>query len=253
MDEAKQKPEIYGHLALLKLGQILAFDDTVNNAAKRIFSLLAGYADKNGICFPSVKKIANSLCMSRTSVIKQISILKDHGYLRKEDQFDRNRTRKANIYIFNLEMAAEHFTEPDIFSPKNVTLVVTYLATILSYSALYPSEDTGDETLGSYTKRKDEKNRKKEQSEKDCLARVKVAAASWESYTSWLLEVGISKEEDKERKRLQSELSTFMKPLEMTEFSIQIQKSTKGLPIPERLKETIRLCKEELEKRRKAA
>ena len=139
---SKNKPEIYGHLAILKLSQIVTYDCTLNNAAKRIFTILAGYAgNEDYSCFPSASKIAKALGISRQAVTKQIDILNEHQYLiKKRRTNEKTKARKSNILIFQVDIAKQYYGHPEIFCQKNVTLVVAYLVTLLRYGVMQPND-----------------------------------------------------------------------------------------------------------------
>lgn len=242
----KPKREIYSHLAVLKLGQILAYDDTVNNAAKRVFSLLAGYAGTDGTCFPSVKKMAQSLCFSRTAISKQIKNLEDHGYLKREQRFDDSRSRKPNVIIFNIDLAREYHKTPDVFSKGNVTLMVTCLATLMHYSAMQPFSDPWQGTSESCTKRKFEDKKLKKATEKATVNKAKISASSWEAGKTREREMGITPETKTELADVQIELKKCLTPAAMTDFSLSVRRKTKGMPPDERLSKTIEFAKAEL-------
>ena len=233
---------IYGHLAVLKLLQILAYDDTINNAAKRVFGLLSGHANKDGTCFPSIKKMAQSLCFSRTAISKQIKILEEHGYLKREERFDANRSRRPNIIVFNIDMANEYHETPDIFCRANVTLVVTYLATLLHYSAMQPFPDTWNGTSESCTKRKFENKNIKTVT----VNRTKVSANSWEGRKTWERDMGITLEIKDELSSLQGELKKLLSHDAMVEFGISVGRQTKGMEPKERVEQTLELPKAQL-------
>ncbi|MFA7276259.1 MAG: helix-turn-helix domain-containing protein [Pseudobdellovibrionaceae bacterium] len=107
----------YGHLATLKLLQIAAYDKDINNAARRIFMIIAGHADIDGRCWPSINKIACSLGIKRSAVNKQTKILKTRGYLEIQPRHDEwTGAQKSNEYILNLSYAAKNYEHPDLLS-----------------------------------------------------------------------------------------------------------------------------------------
>lgn len=142
---------ITGPLAALKLGQIISYDCTLGNAAKKIYMALSGHVDGDGECFPSVTKIAEKLSVSRQAVIKQIKILEEHNYIEKTARFSLNSGgRLTNLYKINQELANVFLNELDIFSKKNVSALLRYLVMHLTYSPQL-MEVTGDVTSVSYS------------------------------------------------------------------------------------------------------
>ncbi len=60
------------------------------NAAFRVLAAIASYADQDGRCYPSLRRIGEDLGCVRSAVHKQMKILISHGYVA------RQRTRRPN-------------------------------------------------------------------------------------------------------------------------------------------------------------
>ena len=65
-------------------------DRQLGNAAFRVLAAIASYADQDGQCFPSLRRIGEDLGCCRSAVHKQVKILISHGYVA------RQRTRRPN-------------------------------------------------------------------------------------------------------------------------------------------------------------
>ena len=149
---------LYGHLAVLKLLQIAGYDATLGGAAKRVLMIIAGYSDKDGVCWPSILTISKRLQLSRAAVHKQIKVLEEHGYITVSRRFDPNtKAKRSSLIQLNLKLAQENYLDPHVFCQDHVTLVVTYLATLLGYIGMEPNEDTEYVTSLSSKKKKEEK------------------------------------------------------------------------------------------------
>lgn len=243
--------KIDGHLAVLKLGQILGYDDTIGNAAKRIFNIVAGYASPQGECWPSVKQIAKSLGMSRAGVSKQIDILIEHGYLTKKARYNGDtKGRKTNIYLFNIELAQKYYKTPDIFSKKNVTLIVTYLVTLLSYRGMAPLGFDESVTFESDIKRTKKKTSLKKQN-KNLLKKAVVRANGWERDNERREKLGISKDQDKELQNSYEELKKIIGPHKVVSFNIQANKALKSEVPAEKINELISIYRAEIDRQKK--
>lgn len=108
---------VYGHLAVLKLLQIAAYDKDLGNAARRVLVLISGYSDGEGCCWPSVNKMAYSLGVERSAINKQTKALAKRGYLKILPRHDEwTGARKSNQYQLNIDYASKHYGRPDLLS-----------------------------------------------------------------------------------------------------------------------------------------
>lgn len=243
--------EIYGHLAVLKLGQILGFDCTVNDAAKRVFLMIAGYSGTDGTAFPSINRISKEICMSRTAVTKQVSILEKHGYLTRETRFHPTGGRTSNIIAFNIDMARKFHDTPTIFCKAHVTAVVTCIATLLHYGGLEPVELMSLETFGGCTKKTVqeiiiEKNKKKKKAE--AIKKANVKACAWEAEKELEAATGVGKEEKKRLSSLSNKLRNTLGGHRLVEFDIKAQQSVKGMKPLEAINQLIKIYEQEIQK-----
>jgi biotin operon repressor len=109
--EHTHNTKIYGYLAALKLGQIAAYDSSLKPAARRILSILMGYASTNGYAYPSHGAIAKDLGVSRQAVIKQIKTLVAGKYISCERRYQDGRNT-SNMYRLNFALAEEYRAVP---------------------------------------------------------------------------------------------------------------------------------------------
>ena len=240
--------KIYGHLAVLKLLQIIAYDSTLSPTAKRICMILAGYADnKDYSCFPSASRIGKTLGVSRQAVTKQIDILEKHGYIKKEPRFDKiNKARKSNILIFNISIALDYHTQPDIFCKKNIALLVTYLATTLGYGELQSQGVVRHEPPKGCTKRTLEKNKYKRTIEKNSAQRAVIRAHDWERANKHEKNAGVTKKEQRELTKLHSQLKNKKGRNYAVNFVLQAQKVVNKLDKTVRASKVIDIYKNEI-------
>lgn len=109
--EHTHNTKIYGYLAALKLGQIAAYDSSLRPAARRILSILMGYANTDGYAYPSQGTIAKDLGVSRQAVVKQIKILVEGKYISYERRYEGKRCI-SNMYRLNFALAEEYRSVP---------------------------------------------------------------------------------------------------------------------------------------------
>jgi predicted transcriptional regulator len=240
--------KIYGHTAILKLVQIAAYDDGLGDSAKRVLSILAGYANcKDYTAFPSVSRIAKALGLTRAAVTKQIAILERYGYLIRKPNYKSSGGRTTNIIKFNMEIVTLYGTEPDIFCKRNVTLIVMYLATVSSYGGIELEGVTGSVNSKSCIKKPTEKNIIKKQKEDIAFKGARVRHSGWEQEKEREIETGITKNQNEEFENLYEDLKQLIGVKESVDFSILVGSKTKDIESPlERMIEGIKLYKARL-------
>lgn len=220
----ENEDELYGIGLIPKLLQIAGYDCNLNPAARRMLNIIAGYSNDKGECFPSVSKIAKALGMSRPAVNKQTKILASHGYLNiKRRYHETSGGYMSNLYKLNFELAYEFQKTPDIFCKGNVPIVVTYLATLLSYMGMKPDEVMTFVTSKSYTKIQVEDIYKTEaqsgkKNQKKRGKKQKVNDATKEGHTVAL-----------------ERLKTVMNPDEITELNARIRPQLKNKILEEQI------------------
>jgi predicted transcriptional regulator len=73
-------------------------DESLPNRAKLVYFYLCDRMGKNGIAWPSVKRIASDTSLSRSTVKRALSDLIKAGYIRKEAAFRENGGHTSNRY-----------------------------------------------------------------------------------------------------------------------------------------------------------
>ncbi len=222
---------ITGPLAALKLAQIVAYDSTLNDAAKRVFILIAGYADKEGFAFPSIKKMAKNLGITRQAVIKQVNILIEHSYITRIENFDPNTGRRlTNLYQLNILLANRYRRAPEIFCKHNVTTVVTYFVTLFRYGGMEPLEVTsyvspfGDTNITNLKKQKKHGEREYNAATSNIVKRKRVHANAWAEEKETEKATGITLEHKKKVAELSGSLRKYKNSAQMVEYDLNMKK-----------------------------
>ena len=73
-------------------------DDELPHRAKIVYLYLCDRADSNGLCWPSIGRIAIDLSISKSTVKRALCDLVCGGYVRKEATFRQNGSRTSNRY-----------------------------------------------------------------------------------------------------------------------------------------------------------
>lgn len=73
-------------------------DSTLNVAAKAIYAYLCSYTGKGDCCYPQVDKICSELNISLNTYKKNISILKQRGYINVKQVKDSNGKFSYNVF-----------------------------------------------------------------------------------------------------------------------------------------------------------
>lgn len=77
---------------------------------KFVLVALANYADDQGVCWPSLKSLANDTGVSRRSIIRHLNNLCDRGLLSKEARLRPDGGCTTNVY--KLRMGGDNITSP---------------------------------------------------------------------------------------------------------------------------------------------
>lgn len=243
------KLKIYGHLALLKLSQIVAYDCSLNDAAKRVFPILVGYADTKYYCFPSFSKIGKELGLSRQAISKQVKILQESGYLVVIEKFDDNKRQETNDIYFKVTDFDGFLETPYIFSKRNVedTLIcfvylyllrraqpnkVSPAATELGFGREQLNKDTLPVTQLGCSKNNNIRKHKKEKIKDMRDSRLK--RTEWK-YTKNREGLGITKEDDQSYKDIYDDLRKLISVTKAVEFEVSLSSQTGNMDIKEAL------------------
>ena len=227
---------IYGHLAALKLIQIAGYDAYLGDAARRVLNIISGYVGTDEMCWPSITQIAKRNGVTRAAIQNQVKILEEQGYLTRKPRYcERTGARKSSIIVINGELARQYATCPEIFCKANVTIVMTYLVTLLHYRGRYPQKIQGDETpvsdINKTSSRKQFEKNKLNKTHALLTKRKKLHASAWEDQKKRQAETGVTNEMNKQLAELNDKLRLQLGSSGLVEFSISTQKETKGMSI----------------------
>ena len=73
-------------------------DDSLSHRAKAVYMYLKDRMNSQRQCWPGIQRIANDLCLSRSTVKRALEELKQKGYLRKAQRNRENGGRTSNLY-----------------------------------------------------------------------------------------------------------------------------------------------------------
>ncbi|MCB9982278.1 MAG: helix-turn-helix domain-containing protein [Rhodospirillales bacterium] len=227
MSSSKQ---IYGFVAVLKLLQIAAYDDNLPNAAIRIFNIIAGHADEDGTCYPSISRISERMGITRQAVINQLRTLEKNGYMQSTGRsHPETGGTLSNIYLLNLDMAREFQKEPDIFCKRNANAIFRYLVTLFSYTPRNPIDLHSGVTSSDYPKKPkiQETNNKKPSPSKlsKKQSRTIQKANNWQREKEREKQTGVSKKEEIALQTHMDKLEQYMNAKQRCAFDIELNKS----------------------------
>jgi DNA-binding Lrp family transcriptional regulator len=77
-----------------------------------VYSALLRFANKDGVCFPSLNTLAERLGFSKPTVIKAIETLIEHGLIQKVNRFNDKGEHISNLYLI-LEVKPESAREEE--------------------------------------------------------------------------------------------------------------------------------------------
>src|SRR5262249_11967518 len=98
-------PKACGRGNFSRLPAAAVFDRNVTNGNLRVLAALGKYANKDGMCYPSVRTIAQALGVTRQAVQNHMRRLKIAGYL--EVQRQRRTTGGFGPNLYRLKYPAE--------------------------------------------------------------------------------------------------------------------------------------------------
>lgn len=74
------------------------YDLGLSHKAVAVYCYLAGCADKNGECYPSVRRIAEDLSVNKSTVFRAFNELEENGLLEREARFHTQGGRRSSLY-----------------------------------------------------------------------------------------------------------------------------------------------------------
>lgn len=79
-----------------------AFNTKLSGNVKLVLLALADCADENMQCFPSYSHIAKKASISTITAKRIVKKLEDMQALKKQNRFNKNKTKSSNIYTLNI-------------------------------------------------------------------------------------------------------------------------------------------------------
>lgn len=73
-------------------------DELLSHKAKSVYIYLRDRANKEGKCWPGIKRIASDLRLSPSTVKRALKELSDRGYIEKEYRYRDNGSLTSNLY-----------------------------------------------------------------------------------------------------------------------------------------------------------
>lgn len=97
-------------------------DKKISDSQFRTLAALGMYADENGWCFPSLTTLGKDLSKSKQAVGRDTIALKKLGYLQTKPRFDKNGSRRSNLYRLRFDppvnMDDSTPSTPDVDTPS---------------------------------------------------------------------------------------------------------------------------------------
>ncbi len=73
-------------------------DNFLPHRAKAVYMYLKDRSNKDGSCWPGIKRIALELQVSKSTVKRALSDLEKRGYIQREHRFRDNGSYTSNLY-----------------------------------------------------------------------------------------------------------------------------------------------------------
>ncbi|RGH34644.1 helix-turn-helix domain-containing protein [Ruminococcus sp. AM43-6] len=74
------------------------YDLGLSHKAVSVYCYLANRADKNGECFPSVRRIAEDMNLSKCTVFRAFNELEENGLLERFPRYHPQGGRRSSLY-----------------------------------------------------------------------------------------------------------------------------------------------------------
>ena len=72
--------------------------DNLPHRAKTVYMYLRDRANKEGVCWPGINRIASDLEISRSTIKRALTDLELNGYIKKEMRYRGNGSYSSNLY-----------------------------------------------------------------------------------------------------------------------------------------------------------
>ncbi|WP_124100942.1 helix-turn-helix domain-containing protein [Ruminococcus sp. Marseille-P6503] len=74
------------------------YDLGLSHKAVAVYCYLCNRADKNGECFPSVRRISEDLNINKSTVFRAFNELEEQGLLEREARYHTRGGRRSSLY-----------------------------------------------------------------------------------------------------------------------------------------------------------
>lgn len=74
------------------------YDLGLSHKAVAVYCYLANRADKNGECYPSVRRIAEDLSINKSTVFRAFNELEEQGLLEREARYHTQGGQRSSLY-----------------------------------------------------------------------------------------------------------------------------------------------------------
>lgn len=83
------------------------YDLGLSHKAVSVYCYLANRADKNGECFPAIRRIAGDLNLSKSTVYRAFSELEEYGLLERKARFHTLGGQRSSLYKIKGEIGVK--------------------------------------------------------------------------------------------------------------------------------------------------
>ena len=87
------------------------YDLGLSHKSVAVYCYLANRADKNGECFPSVRRIAEDLSISKSTVFRAFNELEKHNLLERFPRYHPQGGRRSSLYCIKGEITNTNRSE----------------------------------------------------------------------------------------------------------------------------------------------
>lgn len=94
------------------------YDLGLSHKAVAVYCYLAGCADKNGECYPSVRRIAEDLSVNKSTVFRAFNELEEQGLLEREARYHTQGGRRSSLYKIKGEITPVKNRDDNVTSEK---------------------------------------------------------------------------------------------------------------------------------------
>lgn len=93
-------------------------DKRISDAQFRTLAALGMYADEDGWCFPSLTTLGNDLGKTKQATGRDTISLKKLGYLETQARYNKDGSRRSNLYRLKFDFPITLPRQPDVDAPS---------------------------------------------------------------------------------------------------------------------------------------